>query len=95
MKFQRTTVIMVISAFLITGLVYLVEVRERGKSTTESAALQVFKFKETDVQSFMITIQDQRLGVFPIPQPPSPSIIVSPVAPPTSPQPNPPQQSGK
>ncbi|MBU6186876.1 MAG: DUF4340 domain-containing protein [Synechococcales bacterium] len=78
MKFQRTTVIMVISAFLITGLVYVVEVRERGKSTTESAALQVFKFKETDVQSFMITIQDQRLEFFRSPQPPSPSIIASP-----------------
>jgi len=87
-KFQRTTVIMVISAFLITGLVYVVEVRERGKSTTESAALQVFKFKETDVQSFMITIQDQRLEFFRSPQPPSPSIIASPVVPPTSPQPN-------
>ncbi len=62
MKFQRTTLILVLLAFVVSGAVYLLEVRGRGeKQATETAALQIFGFKEADVQSFTVTVQDQRL----------------------------------
>ncbi len=69
MKFQRTTLILVLLAVLVSGAVYVLEVRGRGeKQAAETAALQIFGFKEADVRSFTVTVGDQRLEFVRMPE---------------------------
>lgn len=62
MKIQKTTVILMVSAVLFGGFVYLYEVQGAPKrEQVKAEQQQLFKFKESDVEAMTLTTQNQKL----------------------------------
>ncbi|HEY9811749.1 MAG TPA: DUF4340 domain-containing protein [Halomicronema sp.] len=62
MKIQKTTVILMVSAVLLGGFVYLYEVQGSPKrEQVKAQQQQLFRFKESDVEAMTLTTQKQKL----------------------------------
>ena len=62
MKFQKTPLILLVSALLLGGYVYFSELKKQPQpQTTQPEAKPIFAFKEADVQSFIVQTARQTL----------------------------------